>query len=42
MLSKLSRRTMLIAALVVAIASVSAVAVAAAHRSHAPAHHTVA
>ena len=39
MLSKLSRRTMLIAALVVAIASVSAVAVATAHKSHASANH---
>ena len=39
MLSKLSRRTVLIAALVLAIASVSAVAVAAAHRGHAARHH---
>ena len=39
MLSKLSRRTVLIAALVVAIASVSAVAVAAAHHSGHAAHH---
>ena len=39
MLSKLSTRTMLIAALVVAIASVSAVAVATAHKSHASANH---
>jgi hypothetical protein len=39
MLSKLSRRTVLIAALVVAIGSVSAVAVAAAHHSGHAAHH---
>ena len=39
MLSKVSRRTALLAALVVAIASVSAVAVATAHRSASAHHH---